>query len=40
MELSYVSTDEMIADGLTKSPAHVKFHGLVQQIQISPTVTN
>lgn len=29
IELSYVPTSEMIADGLTKALTHVKFHGFI-----------
>lgn len=31
IELSYVPTGEMIADGLTKPLTHVKFHGFIEQ---------
>ena len=35
IELSYVPTEEMIADGLTKPLTHVKFHGFVQQMHMT-----
>ena len=35
IELSYVPTAEMIADGLTKPLTHVKFHGFVQQMHMN-----
>ena len=30
IELSYLSTNEMIADGLTKTLIHVKFHRFIE----------
>lgn len=35
IELSYIPTNEMIADGLTKPLTHVKFHGFVQQMHMT-----
>ncbi len=35
MELSYVPTDQMIADGLTKALTHVKFYGFIEQMRIT-----
>ena len=32
IDLSYVPTDQMIADGLTKALTHVKFHGFIEQM--------
>lgn len=34
IELSYVPTIQMIADGLTKALTHVKFHGFVHQMRM------
>ena len=35
IELSYVPTDQMIADGLTKALTHVKFHGFIDQMRMT-----
>ena len=35
IELSYVPTEEMIADGLTKALTHVKFHRFVEQMRMT-----
>lgn len=35
IELSYVPTDQMIADGLTKALTHVKFHGFIHQMKMT-----
>ena len=35
IELSYVSTEEMIADGLTKALTHVKFHNFIEQMRMT-----
>lgn len=35
IELSYVPTDQMIADGLTKALTHVKFHGFIEQMRMT-----
>ncbi len=35
IELSYVPTDQMIADGLTKALTHVKFHSFVEQMKMT-----
>lgn len=35
IELSYVPTSEMIADGLTKALTHVKFHGFIAQMKMT-----
>ncbi len=34
IELSYVPTDQMIADGLTKALTHVKFHRFIEQMNM------
>lgn len=35
IELSYVPTEEMIADGLTKALTHVKFHRFIKQMNMT-----
>ncbi len=35
IELTYVLTGEMIADGLTKALTHVMFHTFVEQMQMT-----
>ena len=35
IELTYVPTGEMIADGLTKALTHAKFHTFVEQMQMT-----
>ncbi len=35
IELSYVTTDQMIADGLTKALTHVKFHQFIEQMNMT-----
>lgn len=35
IELSYVPTDQMIADGLTKALTHVKFHCFIKQMNMT-----
>lgn len=35
IELSYVPTDQMIADGLTKALTQVKFHGFIDQMRMT-----
>lgn len=35
IELSYVPTEEMIADGLTKGLTHVKFHRFIKQMNMT-----
>lgn len=35
IELSYVSTEEMIADGLTKALTHAKFHRFIEQMNMT-----
>ncbi len=35
IELSYVPTDQMIADGLTKALTHVKFHHFIEQMNMT-----
>lgn len=35
IELSYIPTDQMIADGLTKALTHVKFHGFIDQMRMT-----
>ncbi len=35
IELTYVPTGEMIADGLTKALTHAKFHNFVEQMQMT-----
>ena len=35
IQLSYVPTEEMIADGLTKALTHVKFHRFVEQMNMT-----
>ena len=35
IELTYVPTDKMVADGLTKPLTHVKFHGFLEQMQMT-----
>lgn len=35
IELSFVSTSEMIVDGLTKALTHVKFHGFIAQMKMT-----
>ena len=32
IDLSYIPTDQMIADGLTKALTHVKFHDFIEQM--------
>ncbi len=34
IQLSYISTDDMIADGLTKALTHVKFHRFIEQMNM------
>ena len=34
IQLSYIPTNEMIADGLTKALTHVKFHCFIEQINM------
>lgn len=34
IELSYIPTNEMIADGLTKALTHVKFHRFIEQMNM------
>ena len=35
IELSYVPTDQMIADGLTKALTHVRFHRFIEQMNMT-----
>lgn len=35
IELTYVLTDKMVADGLTKPLTHVKFHGFLEPMQMT-----
>lgn len=35
IDLSYIPTDQMIADGLIKALTHVKFHSFIEQIRIA-----
>lgn len=35
IELSYVPTEQMVADGLTKALTHVRFHGFVEQMRMT-----
>ncbi len=35
IELSYVATDQMIADGLTMALTHVKFHRFIEQMNMT-----
>lgn len=35
IELSYVPTEQMIADGLTKTLTNFKFHGFVEQMRMT-----
>ena len=35
IDLSYVPTDQMIADGFTKALTHVKFHGFIEQMEMA-----
>ena len=35
IEFSYVPTEQMIADGLTKALTHVKFHGFIEQMRMT-----
>ncbi len=35
IELSYMPTEEMIADGLTKALTHVKFHRFIEQMNMT-----
>ncbi len=35
IELSYVPTEEMIADGLTMALTHVKFHNFIEQMRMT-----
>ena len=34
IQLSYIPTDEMIADGLTKALTHVKFQHFIEQMNM------
>ncbi len=34
IQLFYIPTDEMIADGLTKALTHVKFHRFIEQMNM------
>lgn len=34
IELSYVPTNKIITDGLTKALTHVKFHGFIEQMRM------
>lgn len=34
IQLSYIPTNEMIADGLTKALTHVKFHRFIEQMNM------
>ena len=35
IKLTYVSTEDMVADGLTKPLSHIKFHCFIEQLQLS-----
>lgn len=35
IKISYVPTDQMIADGLTKALTHIKFHGFIHQMRMT-----
>lgn len=37
IELSYVPTDQMIADSLTKALTHVRFHRFIEQMNMNMT---
>ena len=35
LELSYVPTEPIVADGLTKDLTHVRFHGFVEKMRMT-----
>ena len=39
IQLSYIPTDKMIADGLTKALTHVKFHRFIEQMNMQSIVS-